>query len=288
MEWNFGWLPLHLALTGSDWAIETLNDYASAMAAVRSSRYADDEWIWPPISSSVPQKPAERFTLPVTHKLIVQGSDVIEGEDLTSFVVALLGFLFGCELLPDGWGHLNRVCVQPGRWPDFWPTDEAVTRVVERGMRFYRNEHVLASRFFFGLLRWHQVSIAYDHPHEVFAGQYMVLDACWKIHVERGGKAASTHGDRITVLATEYGLDRPSHWQIELGTRSPFLTIRNELVHEARWCGMPIGTGGSPPPPNDAPHLDLFWFNSRLILALLGERGGYVNSRIVGQTYRLE
>jgi len=284
---KFGWLLRPLRISSTRWSIEPLPDHQSRIDVVTRSVDSDGEWYWPPRDDARPARPRNWFALPETHLLTVSGCDPAEGERLAEFIVSALGFVFAQELLPEGWGHLTRVRINSESPQDFDPNDDALVRILDRAVTWWLTAPNLRDRFF-GVFRWHAASFAGQHDHEIFAGQYMVLDACWRIHEElgRAGTKKIPHAARISALATAYALKPPDNWQLNSGS-SPFVTIRNELFHEAKWGGKPIGFG-FPASPNHAPHLELYWFNARLILALLGETSDYIRSPIVWQTYSLE
>jgi hypothetical protein len=225
------------------------------------------------------------FELPVTHALsFLDGGPVTE--HFVGALVAMIGFCYGIDLVPEGWGHLHRVSVSTERIQDFHMTTEATIRVMERFVTFWR-EHPEARSHIFGILRWHPISATYEHGHEMFAAQYMVLDACWHLHMLLHADAAApqrvSHANRVRRLIDAYGMTAPPQWNIE--GRSNLAFIRNQLFHEALWGGEPIGVGVGPPEPNTSPEWDLLWFNSRLIFALLGERNNYTESAPAGVTF---
>jgi hypothetical protein len=62
--------------------------------------------------------------------------------------------------------------------------------------------------------------------------------------------------------------------------------IRNEYFHESLWGGKPVGFGH--PSTHARIHLELAWFNTRLLLAIFGEKGPYVKSAIGHQRWLLD
>jgi hypothetical protein len=62
------------------------------------------------------------------------------------------------------------------------------------------------------------------------------------------------------------------------GKRSDLVQLRNEFAHEGLFGGEPIGIAHPKNHPNIA--LELRCFNSRLLLALLGEKDPYVTSPV--------
>jgi len=296
---KFGFLARHLSLASTQWQVEVLPEFGEALAAVKDSQSADSDWFWPPTTVERPIRPAGWFELPTTHRLSLDGIDAGidpgEADHLAVFLIALLGFLFGLELLPEHWRHSRRVALTPHKLTDLSPTDGAVVRILDFALRRWLAEPLFRERFL-GLVRWHALSLTTDEPHELFAAQYMLFDACWKIRELRVlGADSHPHAERITVLAKECGVPVPSNWQLELRKNSPFVQARNELFHEAKWRGQPIGFVDTTPggslqwrQRNNSFHLELAWFNMRIILALLGDNSPQLSSPIAGRLMRYE
>ena len=86
-------------------------------------------------------------------------------------------------------------------------------------------------------------------------------------------------------MCAYYGLDLPP-WGVVSAGRSRLSELRNEYFHESLWGGHPIGLGH----PQDVPsiHVELFCLNSRLILAMLGDKNGYTRSQGGHQPWLLD
>jgi hypothetical protein len=274
---SFGWLPIRFECVTPNFEIAPARDFDAAVQEVRASGHTDAEWYWPPLISVNPPRPARVFSLPHTHSIAVNAADDVVAQQLGEFVVTVLGFLYGMLLTPGTWVNFYRVCVKPSRWQDFYVSASGRDRVLAIASDLWLGAPALRQEIF-GVLRWHTFSFSYDHPFEVFMTQYMVVDACWRLHTQLQPSApkAATHGGRIEALASFYDVTVPSQWMSSTSA-SALAHIRNELMHEARWGGAPVGFG-HPAKPNDVVHLNLAWFNSRLILAILGDRSAYTRS----------
>jgi hypothetical protein len=287
----FGWLPIRISCTSPTFDITTHSQFDEAVKDVYESGRVDNDWYWPDIVDT-PPRPAQLYALPVTHEIttrIIDPSkpegDPNEEEKLAQFLLAVLGFLYTMLLTPEGWVHFYRVSINPRRWQDFFMKDEARTRILEKAATTWLRAPTLRDALF-GALRWHTFSVSYEHAFERFMAQYFVLDACWSIHEVRTGCKRPPHAQRVQELATAYALQPPKQWS-GAGVHDRLAHIRNELFHEAKWGGKEIGFG-HPESPNESIHLDLFWFNSRLLLALLGEYSDYVHSKVVHQPFFIE
>lgn len=128
-------------------------------------------------------------------------------------------------------------------------------------------------RLMFGALSWFTFSQSYPHLFERSGAQYQVLDTCWNLHsLIAGVKSKSPHGERASNLCSEYGI-KPPDW---LGS---LVKLRNELTHEAKFSGKPLGFGAN----QEASEATdgLIRFNQRLLLALLGVEHAFTSSPVV-------
>jgi hypothetical protein len=140
-------------------------------------------------------------------------------------------------------------------------------------------------RWIFGAAHWHLFGPSYEHPFEQFGVAYSVLDTCWRIHAEvTSVKKAVKHASRIGELCAAYKLAVPP-WAVLASGTSRLAELRNEYFHESLWGGQPVGFSH----PADVPdiNIELFWFNTRLLLALVGERSDYTMKPVSGQNQLL-
>lgn len=284
---KFGWLPLWFVDETPEYAIRALPEYREAVEEVRSWPQCDEEWCWPPLLPEMPSRAAEIFFLPETHVLTVTAGTPAESESKAEFLITFLGFLFGIVLAPEGWGQSRRVCIKVNRWPDCLIADSARRRVMSVAALFWEQLPEHHRDLILGIVRWHALSVAFSEEHEVFLHQYILLDACWKLHnaIPHAPTKNVPHAERIDQLASCYGLHIPLNWSGE-SRRSALVEIRNELFHEARWAGRPVGFSCQTHPLG-AVHLELYWFTYRLILALIGDASPYIQSKPNGQTKTL-
>lgn len=274
-EVNFGWLPEKETYALPEFRIEPADDFDQALATVRAENRIEDDWFYPPLVDDEP-KPAEWFKLPFTHKLFVV-DETVGRHRLSTFLVFVLGFLKGIRLIPEPWVHVYRVPTRPHQLQDFYVFKaDVMRRVLRQALEFWQSSDVTVKTRMLGALHWHSLGRTYERPYEVFNAQYTVLDTCWNIHVNLGGKPTlkngPNHTERVKVLAEACGVHLPE-WAVVHGKKSYLSQLRNDLLHEALWAGEPIGLSH----PKDYPtiHLELYYFNSRLILALLGDKSEY-------------
>ena len=214
------------------------------------------------------------FALPTTHRLRLRERDHPE---LAAFLIGTLGVLKGLQLVLDGWGHFYRTPIAPGMLTDVVPAVSAIVRVLESAYGFW-DSNPAVGRLLFGAIHWHLFGCSYLHGFEKFATRYSVLDTCWRVHALKNGinDRSVAHAERIVQLSAAYDLSLPK-WAVVRNRKSVLSELRNEYFHESRWGGAPIGVAH----PTEAPDIDveLFYFNTRLLLAMLGERTDYTRSR---------
>jgi hypothetical protein len=91
------------------------------------------------------------------------------------------------------------------------------------------------------------------------------------------GRQKVKHAERVVKMATNYCLDLPGWAETDSHGKSELSELRNELFHEAKWAGRPIGFTR---PKSDAIDYELGLLNSRLLLALLGWNHPFIRSRV--------
>ena len=267
---HFGWLPEKRTYVLPDLQIEPVEDYDAVIEIVLGSKDIEQDWFY----GRIPDEPkhADWFKLPFTHTLNID--DEQDGRHrLSTFLVFILGFLKGLRLIPEPWVHVTRVPTKLHQLQDFHAYEPAVTRILNRTVEFWRSNSTTLRRAMIGALHWHALGRTYEHPYEVFNAQYAVLDACWSIHSNLAHQSESiSHARRAEVLASAYDLHLPE-WATVSGKQSYLSRLRNDLIHEALWAEEPIGLAH----PKEYPqiHIDLYWFNSRVLLSLLGESSDY-------------
>jgi hypothetical protein len=286
---NFGWMPRECSFRDDGLQIEPLPAYASAIVAVRNSLRAKEGWYLPDLQPSaisnddlgrVTITHADWFSLPQTHQLSYPGVD----DDLGEFLVGVLGVLTGLQLVPEGFGHFYRTPIDPDLLNDVYVAPPAIKRLLRLGLDFWLANPTVRPHIH-GAIHAHLFGCSYEHDFEWFGFSYSVLDACWRVHAIQSGKKDPSHAERIVELCTAYGLVLPKWAEVSSGS-SDLKVLRNEYFHEARWGGRPLGY--SSPQTVEGIEWELFWFNTRLLLAVLGDRSEYTKSAITRQGMRLE
>jgi hypothetical protein len=282
MRTLFGFWPLPHSIQAPDWAIEPVPDFDARVSAVVQHPRHWDGWVYPPLKHALPSPSnaqgapplvqVDAFALPSTHILTCE----LESCEVATldFLIALLGLLEGMRLTRDGWTHFNRAAVSPQKLSDIvcFPSD--YERVLSPALAWWLASSPKQRFLVFGAIHWRMFASTYTHMFERFASQYYVLDSLFAAHKLRVGlKGFVAHGTRPSLLAGEYGLVTPA-WAVVVNKNCRVAELRNDLVHEARFAGAPIGFAH----PRDFPLicLELESFNTRLILAMLGVEAEYV------------
>ena len=121
---------------------------------------------------------------------------------------------------------------------------------------------------------WYLASQSYHHAFEMFTFQYSVLDNAHKLtellHPEYGAMRTTKHFQRPVSLSTFYDIPLPPIFQstsIPSPNAKRLANSRNELVHEARWLGQPLGYTADTA--SWEMLMNLKHFNSQLLLGVL-------------------
>jgi hypothetical protein len=181
------------------------------------------------------------------------------------FLILAYGFLLGLYLNPVGYFYLHRIPHEMGKLTGMiLNKDDA-----EKGLSsFSRSFDTLDSEkriLAFAIAHWFLVGQSYEYPWDRFDVQYKVLDSIYKF----SGLSAENHASRPVVLADYFGIKKPQWVELDSNGKSSVLArIRNELVHEAKYAGKPIGYGY----PEENFDLEFPQFNTKLISAIFGLR----------------
>lgn len=273
----FGWLPEDRTYATSEYDVLLADTHDEAVRFVSESGQVDSAgWYHPPVLVGPPRRPVSVFQIPATH--IMRITDDAEGEyRLSSLLIMVFGLLKGLRLVPSAWAHFYRVPTRPHQLTDFYVKEEAITRVLDLALVFWRINTSELRRLIFGAFHWHSFGRTYMQPFEVFSAQYTVLDTAWRIYRLKTAVKSVTHARRVEVLAAAYGIPLPE-WAVVSNGASYLSALRNSLLHEGMWANEPIGF--SHPKLYANIYREIHALNSRVLLALLGDQSRYVTSKI--------
>ncbi len=269
---NFGWLKDNNEYETGSLLISALPSYQQAIKEVESSALQDGNWFYP---LYVNNKLVDRFQLPLTHKITHKSK--IESNDFLEFMLFYFGWLNGQRLNPEGWGHLTKTSIKPGSLTDFRINKTEMPKLLILAEIYWAinqtNKELIV--LMSSALHWYLFAHSYERYFEKFMAQYMVIDTLCKIASLQLNKKLPNHTERIQFLANEINLHCPT-WGVVNGKSSAISEIRNQLFHESRFSGSPIGFSYSKFPIDILTQLEAF--NCRLIAALIGAKGIYSKS----------
>lgn len=200
-------------------------------------------------------------------------------DDYANFIVLFFGKLKGMRLQPKGWRHFYKAPIVR-KLADFDPTDAQIIKTLDITSDTWKkysqqeNGSEIVKQMF-SALHWHLFAQLYEHGFERFNAQYMALDACANLAtlMRFPGYPVEglSHSRRAKALCECTGVPEPI-WIIN----GYLAKCRNDLVHEARYNGEPIGFANSQE--STELMLELESFVAKVYLCLLGVRNEYTQS----------
>ena len=280
---DFGFLnePTDIQWNQGACHILPLAGYEQRVIGVANQLGVHSGWFYPPLVKlgdrpDGPSKP-NTFSLPVTHKLVLNCSDA--SEELANLLIALFGLLKGRRLQRDKWLHLYKTPLD-SKLNDFSASDASIARALDAALVFWRS-HTTDSvrRLSFGAIHWHLFAQLYEHQFERFNAQYMALDACAKLALEMQFPGYPTkqpqHWERTSKLCDVTGVPKPI-WVHQLPGQNTCALAqrRNTLIHEAMYGDQPVGFAF--PTDHHYMELELTGLVARIFLRLIGVQNAYV------------
>lgn len=282
----FGVLPEEITYTAHNVEIRPLPDAGQRIAMVLESDRVYRNWVYPLIDKKIDQRGgakreidihAEAFSLIETHEIRTRDGAEVDSEML-EFLIVLFGFVKGLRLNPEGWVHFYRTPVRIGELTDFTASRGRAEDALKVGENYWRTHGgTSVVRNMFGAIHWYLFCQSYAHPFEVFEAQYRVLDTCWRLFVDTHPGAPvrkPPHAERAKILCDTFAIPQPT-WIVN----GDLASLRNDLEHEARFAGSPIGFTAVPAA-YPAIHHQLAYLNARLIVALLGMDSDYIRTSV--------
>lgn len=186
----------------------------------------------------------------------------ITDEDHLRFLILGYGFLQGLYLTPEGYSRLGRVPYEPGKLNGLLLSGDDYINGMEIINDYYKSSTEEKRNQMFACIHWFSVGQSSVFEWDRFDAQYKVLDGIYKL----SGVNAPNHASRPVKLADKYGIILPE-WAVldSSGKRSQLSKHRNELVHEAKYGGHPIGYSY----PSENYSLEFTSFNTKLIASAL-------------------
>lgn len=277
---RFGFLIDKKAFECSDFSVAPVSDYADVVDAFYDTVCVSKGWIYGPeqelkktseenrlFKRRGPIVPSSFYTLSPTHQITSDNDD----DEHLRFLVLGYGFLQGLYLTPENYSYLGRVPYEPGKLNGLLLSGNDYVNGMERINDFYKSSAPEARKQMFASLHWFLAGQSYEFEWDRFDAQYKVLDGLYKL----SGVKAKSHADRPVELSKNYDLVLPKWAELDINGRGSELSRhRNELVHEAKYGGHPIGYAY----PSESYSLEFVSFNTKLLAAALGITTPYLKA----------
>jgi len=276
---KFGFLIDRQEVRCSDFSILTLPNFEDILQNFYETAKVSDGWVYCPEvemkkSQSEISEFKQRGPISVFRPCRVQPTHEIQknisDEEYFRFIVMGYGFLQGLYLLPEGYKYLWRFPYKPGKLHGLILCGDDHKNGMEQISRFYQNANQIERKRAFAIMHWFLVGQSYTYAWDIFDAQYKVLDGIHKI----SNVNAKTHSERPIELAKKYGVTLPQWAVLDGNGKSELSTLRNELVHEAKYKGHPIGYAHTT---RNYP-VEFVSFNAKLICGVLGINTPYLQT----------
>lgn len=276
---NFGFLIDKKEILCQDFRISPLPDINETLTTFYDGMNVSNGWIYGPeveLNKNLMEQKKFKLRGPIkcgnyhglksTHEIIMSTPD----DEHLRFLILAYGFLQGIYLIPEGNLYFNRTAYERGKLNGLLLSGGDYVNGMEQINHFYLNANPKDRKQIFAILHWFLIGQSHEFSWEIFDSQYKVLDGIYKL----SNVTARFHALRPVKLAEKYGITVPS-WAVLRQSRneSTLSILRNELVHEAKYAGEPIGYAH----PEDNYTLEFVAFNTKLICAILGLKTPYLN-----------
>ena len=230
---------------------------------------------------SAPLVRSSFYTLPSTHILQTQNFT----DEHKHFLILGYGFLQGLYLNPKNYKYLGKTPYKPSTLNGLLLEQDDRVKGLEAINKFYIDAKTTQQRVQMqACIHWFLIAQTLDFEWEIFDAHYKVLDGLYKLYeIIYGKQKQKRHHERAIIIANKFKIDLPE-WAAEMQvfnelkkeevSISKVSLIRNELVHEAKYAGQPIGYNY----PNENFKLQFKAFNLKLICAFLGINTPYLQA----------
>ena len=269
---KFGFLIDRKNFECSDFSIAPVPDYDEVINCFYESACVSNGWRYGP-EKELNKNPNEKrkfkqrgpincssfYRVSATHEIKSNSND----DDYLRFLILGYGFLQGLYLTPEGYSYLGRVPYEPGKLNGLFLYGNDYINGMEKVNNFYKSSTQDKRNQLFASIHWFLIGQTYSFEWDRFNAQYMVLDGLYRL----SGMKDNNHASRPVELSKKYGIKLPKWAKLDsTGKKSELSKHRNELVHEAKYGGHPIGYSY----PSENYSLEFVSFNTKLIAAALG------------------
>lgn len=230
--------------------------------------------------------PALLFHVPTSHYLRLDGvADLMAArEGAAAFVTKLVGFLYDAPTQFHDWWFDGPRSIATN---NLYPAQMVLEDFVSHAYAMWQQWGLETQQLMISALNMHGRAPSHQWYWERFTWEYTVTDACYNIADKvwpgrfrvkgRSNGRQPKHGERVKLMCREFGL----RFGVDEDSWVNYaVCLRNELIHEARWCSAQPSTKSSDLAFR-APRM-LHKLNQRLITGLFGYRNTFVASGWLG------
>lgn len=290
---DFGFLIDSHKVNCDNFNISPVENYEEIIEWFYTNIEVSNGWIYPPLIAlkqneeelnkfkrTLPLIRSNFYRLPSTHKLQTENYS----DEHKHFLILGYGFLQGLYLNPKNYKYLGKTPYKPSTLNGLLLGQDDRVKGMEAINKFYIDAKTTQQRVQMqACIHWFLIAQTLDFEWEIFDAHYKVLDGLYRLLVHKIGKYKVEnfnndkyvkHAQRFIVLAKYFNLEIPN-WADNTKTGNDNIAfIRNELVHEAKYAGQPIGYNY----PNENFKLQFKAFNLKLICAFLGINTPYLQA----------
>lgn len=207
--------------------------------------------------------------LPPTHEINSSYDD-----EHNAFLILGYGFLQGLYLCPEGQGAFGRTPYEPGSINGLLLYRSDREKGMEAINQYFINATTEQRSQMRACIHWYLIAYSMDHEWERFDAYYKVLDGLFNLNFSKNNRNGG-HSKRPKRLAVKFGIKLPIWGHIDCANTCKLSIQRNELVHEAKFAGQPIGFAI----PDENYSFELCAFLTKLIAATLGLKTDYLHAK---------
>ena len=270
---KFGFLIDRKEVKCSEFSIVAVDKFDEIMEPFYTFFRVSDGWIYGPekelkknsrekdkFKQPAPTICDSFYRMSATHEI----KSSITDEDHLRFLVLGYGFLQGLYLTPEGYSYLGRVPYELGKLNSLLLIRDDYVNGIEIINEYYKSSSEEKRNQMFACIHWFSIGQSFEFEWDRFDAQYKVLDGIFRLS---GITGVRHHATRPVELSEKYDIILPQWAELDSsGKKSQLSVQRNELVHEARYGGQPIGYSY----PSENYSLEFTSFNTKLIAAALG------------------
>jgi hypothetical protein len=269
---KFGFLIDKEEFICSDFSIVTVDEFAEITSSFYDYVQVSNGWIYgseKELNKSYREK--EKFKQPgplvrdsfyrmsATHEIKTNITD----EEHLRFLILGYGFLQGLYLTPEGYSYLGRIPYEPGKLNGLLLIKDDYENGMEIINDYFKSSSEEDRNQMFACIHWFSIGQSFNFEWDKFDAQYKVLDGVYRL----SELPNVPHAKRPVELASKFNIKLPKWAKLDsTGKKSQLSIHRNELVHEAKYAGHPIGYSY----PSQNYSLEFTSFNTKLIAAALG------------------